>query len=114
MAERPDGAIRILDEIVVKEGCAAAYRDAYHAAYVPLAEARGMTLIGTLRTPAADIAGEPVTLLFLWSVPDARAWWRARVCDTEAKVRWWAEAADMTVTRRRLTLADFAPQDPLE
>ena len=98
-----------MDEIVVREGCAAAYRDAYHATYVPLAEARGMTLLGSSRTPAADIAGEPVTLIFLWSVPDVRAWWTARVRDTEAKARWWAEAAEMTVSRRRLTLSDFAP-----
>lgn len=109
--ERAGGAIRILDEVVVRPGLAAAYRDAYHATYVPLARARGMTLLSSSRTPA-DIAGEPVTLLFLWSVPDAGAWWQARVRDTEAKARWWAAAADMTISRRRLTLSDFAPQDP--
>ena len=103
------GEIRILDQVVVKPGHAAAYRDAYHAEYVPLARARGMTLLSSSRAPVADIEGEPVTLFFWWSVPDVRAWWAMRVRDTDAKADWWAGAASLTIDRRRFFLSDFAP-----
>lgn len=103
-----DGPIHILDEIVVRPGLADAYRDAYVARYVPLAKARGMTLVALLRTPVADIAGEPATLFVHWTVPDARAWWGMRVRDIDAKADWWAGAAAMTISRRRLFLADHA------
>lgn len=103
-----DGPIHILDEIVVRPGLADAYRDAYIAEYAPLAKARGMTLVSLLRTPVAEIAGAPATFFIHWTVPDARAWWAMRVRDIDAKTDWWAGAAAMTISRRRLFLSDHA------
>lgn len=112
MAEPSEQAIHILDEITVRPGRSQAYIDAYLADYAPLARGRGMTLRLSSRTPAVDVAGVPVTLIFLWSVPSVAAWWGMRVRDTAAKIAWWDRAAAMTVGRTRRMLVQTSLADP--
>lgn len=112
--------IFILDEIVVKPGMSATYRDAYFERYVPGAVKRGMTLEGAWRNPPMDLPEQPAVLYFMWSVKDLRSWWMMRVGadrvnrvaggynPTEEKLAWWREADAMTVSRERRMLSDFS------
>lgn len=104
--------IFILDEIVVKPGLLASYRDAYRSRYRPGAEKRGMALEGAWQSPAGhDYDDLPVTLYYLWSVADAKAWWAMRLSRSEDgrderfdKLAWWEESDRMTLSRKRSTL----------
>ncbi|MFC4595746.1 hypothetical protein [Sphingobium tyrosinilyticum] len=101
--------ILILDEIVVKPGLAAQYRDAYRTRYMPGAERRGMRLDGAWQNPPAQDFDElETTLYYLWSVEDVGAWWtmrRSRLPDgldeRYEKHAWWQESDRMTVRRSR-------------
>jgi hypothetical protein len=106
----------ILDEIVVKPGFVQAYRDQYIAKYAPGARSRGMCLESIRITPPLELQDQPNTLHILWSVANVAAWWTMRLgggdrpfdpAGTE-KGGWWAEAADLTVSRRRSVMVDYA------
>lgn len=108
--------IYILDRVVVKPGMATAYRDAYLENYAPSAERRGMRLVSVLASPPLDVAGEPTTILILWSVDGVAAWWDMRIGrgpgqlpDPSGRGRsaWWEESDEMVVERSRSVLADF-------
>ena len=96
--------IYISDEIVVPQAQLAQVRDAYHREYVPAARARGMTLEGAWRSPPIDLPDRTTTLHFLWSVPDAGAWWQMRLDGVEQKARWWAEVDAMIASRKRTVM----------
>ena len=97
--------IHILDEISVRPGMAAAYEAAYREAYFPLAEKRGMTLQNAWMTPPAPMPDKPNSLLFLWSVPDAPAWWRMRYGGFDPQVSaFWETTEPMVLERRRVFL----------
>lgn len=103
----------ILDEIVVKPGQAAAYREAYERNYVPAAQQRGMQRVGSWRNPPLQDFDElPTTFYFLWSVTDVQGWWRMRMSRNAdgsdqrfEKHRWWQESDQMTVSRKRTVLS---------
>jgi hypothetical protein len=109
-----EGAMRIfiLDEIVVKPGLLDTYRDAWRARYRPAAEQRGMMLEGAWQSPAGmDYDDRAVTLYYLWSVEDVKAWWAMRLSRTADgrderfdKLAWWQESKTMTLARKRSTL----------
>ncbi len=106
----------ILDEIVVKPGQAAAYREAYEHNYVPAAEQRGMQRVGSWRNPPLQDFDElPTTLYFLWSVAGVSGWWQMRMSRNAdgsdqrfEKHRWWQESDRMTVSRKRTFLSALA------
>ena len=106
--------ILILDEITVKPGQAAAYRQAYRRHYVPAAERRGMRLDGAWQNPPLqDLAEVATTLYYLWSVEGVAGWWAQRMSrlpdgsdERFAKLGWWQEAEAMTLSRRRTMLSD--------
>ncbi len=109
--------VYILDEIVVRPGCARTYRDRYLTDYAPGARGRGMHLESVYLTPPLELQEQSNTLHFLWSVADVAAWWAMRLgggdrpfdpAGTE-KVGWWLEAEELTVSRRRSVMIDFAP-----
>jgi hypothetical protein len=122
-AERAAGSSKVfmLDEIVVKPGLVAAYRDAYFDQYVPGAINRGMTLEAAWRTPPVDLPEKEATLYFVWSFPNLEAWWIMRVGaeryhgraenadDGAGKLAWWREAESMTVLRKRALLENYFP-----
>jgi hypothetical protein len=101
--------IFILDEIVLKPGQVAAYRDAYRAGYVPGAERRGMKLEGAWQNPPGqDYAELETTLYYLWSVEGVAGWWNMRRSKTPEgaderydKHAWWQENERMVVRRNR-------------
>jgi hypothetical protein len=107
--------IFILDEIVVKPGQAAAYRQAYRAEYVPGAERRGMRLENAWQSPPGlDFDELPTTLFYMWSVEGVAGWWRMRLSRTPEgdderfeKLRWWQEAERMTLSRKRTLLSQL-------
>lgn len=110
--------IFILDEIVVKPGQLAAYREAYRTHYRPAAERRGMTLENAWQSPAGrDYDTLPVTLYYVWSVADVDAWWAMRFSRTPEglderfeKHGWWQWSDAMTLSRNRRTLTQ-QPED---
>lgn len=115
MSER----IYILDEIVVKPGLAQTYRDRYLSEYAPGARQRGMRLEAVRLTPPLELPEQSNTIHFLWSVANAGEWWNMRLGGRDRpfdpsgreKAGWWQEAQDMTVSRRRNVLVDFARPD---
>jgi hypothetical protein len=110
--------IFILDEITVKPGHAAAYRQAYRTAYVPAAERRGMRLEGAWQNPPGlDYDELPATLYFLWSVEGVSGWWKMRLSrkpdgsdERFEKLRWWQESDRMTLSRKRSLLSRMAEE----
>ncbi len=74
MAEK----IHILDELTIAPGNLAEVRRLMADGYLPGAKARGMTLEQTWLTPPVELFDQPNTLVYLWSVPDAAAWWAMR------------------------------------
>jgi hypothetical protein len=106
-------SIFILDEIVVKPGLAAKYREAYRTGYAPGAKARGMRLEGAWQHPPAQDYDElPVTLYYLWSVEDVAAWWAMRMSRNPdgsdqrfEKHAWWRTSDRMTLSRKRSVLS---------
>lgn len=110
--------VLVLDEIVVRPGLAATYREAYRSGYVPGAQRRGMRLEGAWQNPPGpDIDELPTTLFYLWSVDDVAAWWGMRLSrrpdgsdERFDKLAWWQAADRMTLRRSRRTLTD-QPQE---
>lgn len=106
--------VLILDEIVVKPGCAAQYRAAYRQRYMPAARRRGMSLAGEWQNPPLQDFDElEMTLFFLWSVDGVDGWWQQRFSrmpdgsdERFEKHAFWQSVAAMTVSRRRLMLSD--------
>lgn len=107
--------IFILDEIVVKPGLAAAYRQAYENEYMPAAERRGMRKVASWRNPPLqDIDELPTTFYFLWSVEGVRGWWQMRLSrnadgtdERFEKQRWWQASDQMTLSRKRSFLSSL-------
>src|ERR1700712_1855867 len=105
--------ILILDEIDVKPGLTAAYRDAYRRDYMPAAERRGMTLIGAWQNPPGlDYDELSATLYYLWSIENIAAWWAMRfsrdadgVDERFEKLAWWQDSDRMTLRRQRKLLS---------
>lgn len=109
--------IYILDEIVVRPGAVAAYRQAYLDGYAPRASERGMTLEHVRMTPPFEWREGSNTLHFCWSVEGIDAWWAMRIggvagrpLDTSGldNADWWIETEHMIVSRRRNVLVDYA------
>ena len=106
--------ILILDEITVRPGQAAAYRNAYRSKYVPAAERRGMRLEQAWQHPPGQDYDElPSTLFYLWSVEDVSGWWAQRLSrlpdgsdERFEKHAWWQESDAMTLARKRRMLSD--------
>ena len=72
------------------------------------AKARGMTLEQTWLTPPIELFDHPNTLVYLWSVPDAAAWWAMRgAAGRDLSVAdFWAEVDALCVERQRRFLVD--------
>lgn len=108
--------ILILDEIVVKPGLAAEYRDIYRRDYIPGAKRRGMRLDGAWQNPpGGDLAELATTLFYLWSVESLEAWWamrRSRLPDGTderfEKHAFWQRSDLMTISRSRRFLTEQA------
>lgn len=107
--------ILIMDEVTVKPGKSTEYRAAWQTGYRPAAERRGMTLEAAWQTPPIeDVAGVPITLVFVWSVEDTAGWWAQRMSklpdgsdERFEKLAWWESVAPMTIARRRRMLRDL-------
>lgn len=111
--------IFILDEIEVRPGVLADYRQRYRQRYRPAAERRGMTLENSWQSPGGrDYADRPVTLYYLWSVPDVAAWWAMRFSRTADgqderfdKLAWWRWSDRLTLRRKRSILTEQPQAD---
>jgi len=103
----------ILDEITVKPGLAAQYRELYREQYMPGAKRRGMQLEGAWQNPPGmDFPERPTTLYYLWSVEDTRAWWAMRLSRTPEgrderfdKHAFWQRSDSLTAGRSRKFLS---------
>ncbi len=104
--------IRILDELTVAPGQLAEVRQLMAEGYTVGASERGMTLEHTWLTPPVELFDQPNTLVYLWSVPDAPAWWAMRgAAGRDPRVaEFWAEVDAHCVERQRRFLVD----DPLD
>lgn len=98
--------IYVYDEIAVPHTRWKQLRGAYLEQYVPGARARGMTLEGAWRSPPIDLPDRASTLHFLWSLPDAAAWWKMRLDAIEEKTRWWSFVDSIAVSRKRTVMID--------
>ena len=105
--------IHIVDELRVRPGRLRAVRTRLGADYLPGAEARGMTLVGSWIAPAVELRDQPTHLIVLWSVPDVPSWWAMRrVANTDDAVRrFWEELAPDLEGRSRRMLADAPLRD---
>lgn len=106
--------VYVLDEVDVRPGLAAQYRDAYRTEYVPAAERRGMRLEHCWQDPPVqDVPEVGTTLCYLWSVEGAKGWWAMRLSrrpdgsdERPDKEAWWQRSAAMTTRRVRRVLSD--------
>ena len=102
--------IVIRDELTARAGEGQALFDLYMADYAPGARQRGMTLTHTLVSPPLWLDDGVNILLFVWTLPDAPAFWRKNNLgrrDPEVRA-CWARIEALVVSRRRDTFADPA------
>jgi len=106
------GKIHILDELTVEPENLEEVRRLMNDGYMADAAERGMTLEQTWLTPPVELFDQPNTLVYLWSVPDAPAWWAMRgAAGRDPRVaEFWAEVDAHCVERQRRFLVD----DPLD
>jgi hypothetical protein len=98
-------AIYALDEISVRPQMRETFEASYRKVYAPMAVERGMRLEHAWLTPPVPLKDAPNSLIFIWSVPDAPAWWRMRHGAYDPKVSaFWRDAAPMILDRRRVFL----------
>ena len=102
------GKICILDELTVEPGNLDEVRRMMAEGYMAGAAERGMTLEQTWLTPPVELFDQPNTLVYLWSVPDAVAWWAMRgAAGRDPRVaEFWAEVDTRCVERQRRFLVD--------
>ena len=102
-----------LDELTVHPGKLQSFLAGYKERYIPGAQARGLTLVGTWVTPPVEVAGEPCTVVAMWSIPSEQAFWTQKhtARNDPAVAAWWREAeADLSRRERRyLNAASFSP-----
>lgn len=99
--------ITVIDEAWPRAGMAEAYRDAYLATYAPDARARGMALEAVRLTPPVVLPQGGNRLSFVWSLPDAAAFWAMRLSERDGTDTWWERGAAMAERQRRTFHADF-------
>ena len=100
----------ILDELTVAPGRLAEVRDRVEREYLPGAVERGLTLEQTLVSPV-ELHDAPNQVLFLWSFPDAAAYWAARSGanrDPAVTAFWDALDRDLVSRTRRV----FGSENP--
>tara|TARA_R110000823_G_scaffold119998_14_gene244476 strand:- start:9671 stop:10729 length:1059 start_codon:yes stop_codon:yes gene_type:complete len=94
--------ITVQDRIVVHAGDLALLRTLLRERYLPGAEARGLTLVGTGVSPPVLAANAPVTLWLRWQIADVGAWWAMRAqSGTPEVVAFWAEVDGFCLERER-------------
>ena len=105
------GKIHVLDELTVEPGRLDEVRRLMAEGYMAGAADRGMTLEETWLTPAVELFDQPNTLIYLWSVTDAAAWWAMRgAAGRDSSVsEFWLEVDTHCVERRRRFLVDDQP-----
>jgi len=105
------GKIHVLDELTVEPGLLDQVRQLMAQGYMAGASDRGMTLEQTWLTPPVELFDQPNTLVYLWSVPDAAAWWAMRgAAGRDPSVsEFWTEMDALCVHRKRR----FLVTDPL-
>ena len=103
----------MLDELTVEPGNLDAVRRLMADGYMAGAADRGMTLEQTWLTPPVELFDQPNTLVYLWSVPDAAAWWAMRgAAGRDPGVsEFWAEMGDLCIHRQRRFLVDDPPTE---
>ena len=102
-----------MDELTVEPGSLAAVRRLMAEGYMAGAAKRGMTLEQTWLTPPVELFDQPNTLVYLWSVPNAAAWWAMRgAAGRDSSIAdFWAEVDTHCVARQRRFLVDNTPAD---
>lgn len=103
--------IIVKDEVWPVAGMVEAYRDAYLSEYAPSARERGMTLESVLLSPPLVLAEGGNCLTFVWSLPDAAAFWAMRFAAYGAKYVWWEDGAKMAHRQTRSFHGDFGGPD---
>ena len=105
-------AVLILDELCAQPAHRDAIRGLIANEYMPDANRRGMALSGAWETPVPLGGTFPsVTLYYLWSVADPRAWWAMRLSrlpdgadEREIKQSFWQRVDRLCLSRRRSVL----------
>ncbi|MES2290785.1 MAG: hypothetical protein V4530_13710 [Pseudomonadota bacterium] len=107
--------IFILDQLQSLPGQGKALHDLCREVYLPAAAERGLTLVHSLVSPPLWLDDDSNMLFFLWSLPDAKAFWRKNELGRRdpAVHDWWAQVDRLTMSRDRRTLADPADFDRL-
>ena len=100
-------SVFVLDELELRPGMLAAFRDALRREYLPGARSRGMELLHTWVTPPVELAAGGTRVVLVWRVPGPAGFWRMRAERDEAGVAaWWRVCERFTVSRTRRFAAD--------
>jgi hypothetical protein len=96
-----------LDEVELRPGMLAPFRDALAREYQPLAEARGMTLLHTWVTPPIELAAGGTRVVLVWQLAGVEGFWRMRAqSDPGPLDAWWRSCERFAVSRTRRFAAD--------
>jgi hypothetical protein len=97
----------VLDELELRPGMLAGFRDALAREYVPGAEARGMQLLHTWVTPPVELAAGGTRVVLVWRLEGPEGFWRMRAQRDEAAVEaWWRSCERFATSRTRRFAAD--------
>lgn len=104
--------IIVIDEVWPLTGMVEAYRDAYLSDFAPRARQRGMTLEAVLLSPPVILEEGGNRITFIWSLPDAPAFWTMRFAEYDMEKVWWEDGAKMAHRQERSIHTDFGgPSD---
>lgn len=99
--------VYVLDELELRPGALAAFREALGARYQPGAERRGMTLLHTWVTPPVELANGGTRVVLVWQLDGVAGFWAMRSGTRDLDVeQWWRECEAFVVWRSRRFAAE--------
>jgi len=103
----------VLDQIELRPGKLATFREKLEREYLPAAASRGLTLVDAWLTPPLELHDAGNELVLLWSLADIAAFWEMRRLQGEDPGidQWWQDADTDIASRSRrfMTRETFAP-----
>lgn len=98
----PAEPIYVLDELELRPGMLAPFREALEAQYLPGAQERGMRLLHVLVTPPVELATGSTSVVLVWQLAGVSGFWALRSQNGGPEIaEWWRDCEQFVLSRSR-------------